>query len=297
MKRIWVTILILTLLSSCVSRNDLDKAMSKCDSLYFELERRDDIIKIMRDSIDMLSYPADQRYDHILRLIESNEFDKAEKEILCLQLTFPNSTEALNCNQQNAIIEKKRAILRAEEERAKALGFKVFNDKMNVTINEKNGDILKCTFSGFNFGRIFSFDYIDDVSEYHYRDADKDNIYILANLALSTKAKYAIAPSLYACSIVDGKLKKMTYFDREYASWRTYGAYIGNYSETSHDFSKVSTVNYKLGAEISLEDAKKPIVIVMFKGDIVGSVEIDGLDIEGVKKYCEVIKIINRNKM
>ena len=89
----------------------------------------------------------------------------------------------------------------------------------------------------------------------------------------------------------------MTYFDREYASWRTYGAYIGNYSETSHDFSKVSTVNYKLGAEISLEDAKKPIVIVMFKGDIVGSVEIDGLDIEGVKKYCEVIKIINRNKM
>ena len=69
------------------------------------------------------------------------------------------------------------------------------------------------------------------------------------------------------------------------------------WSETSHDFSKVNTVNYKLAAEITIEESKKPIVILMFKNDNSKNITIDELDVESVNKYCDVIRIINRNKI
>ena len=43
----------------------------------------------------------------------------------------------------------------------------------------------------------------------------------------------------------------------EYASWTSYGAKIGNYSDDSHDFSKVNSVNYKFAGEIEQIKTKK----------------------------------------
>lgn len=299
-------LIILLLLTNCVGTSVHNTVVEERDKLIKQVDSLNDVIIYLNkrnlnlsDSIKILSFPAEQRFFEIEQLIKNNELDKALIRIKQLQQIFPNSEEASKLPNQISIIEKKKASIKAEENRRKALGFKIFKDQSQIIVKEDN-DIVKCSFSNFHFGKNYEFDYIQDVGEYRYRDADKDNTYILADLSLTTESKYAYPPEIYACAILDGKLKMIGYFLSEYATWETYGAYIGNYSETSHDFSKVNTVKYKLGAQISKEETKKPIVVLMAKNNDTQKIEKiynEGLTIDEVNKYCDIIKIINRNKI
>lgn len=239
--------------------------------------------------IDILKFPADQRLNHIIELFNAQEYDKVKKEVSELKRVFPNATENTEADTYLKKIDAIEAEKKAEEERIKALGFKAFADTPNVTL-----DNVTYSFSGFTYGRTFTFEYVYDVDEYYYEVADKDCTYILASLTISTKENYASEPSVYAFEIIDGKLKKINKFRIEYASYNTYGAKIGNYSETSHDFSKVSSVKYKMAAEIPQSYTNKPIVIAV--KNAYGLVS-DEITIDDVKKDYSVVKILNRNKL
>ena len=302
MRKLLVVLFFFQLLVSCgVKQADYDTALLKCDSLENELDILNNTlgslnseIEALSDSLIILSYPAEHRYNNIVQQIENDSLDIALAEINSLKDVFPHSKEAKDSDKQKSIIENRKAKIKAEEERRMALGFKVFKDNSAIEIN-KDMDLIKCSFSGFTFGKTFTFDYINDLSEYHYLTADKNNTYVLASMSMTTKAKHVSTPTIYVCVIEDGKLKTLRFFQEKYASWSTYGAYIGNYSENSHDFSKVNTVRYKIAAEISLEDAKRPLVIVARKdGDHSMN---DCKTVEEVHEKCHVIKIINRNKI
>lgn len=301
--------LVLIVFNSCVSRSDYDKALhesdslqTKCDSLHAVLESEREIVAdlnktivCLSDSIKKLQYPADQRLENIINLIKTDSLDLATIEIENLKVLFPYSKEAKNIHLQTEIINKRREAIQKEQERIKALGFKVLKDKSVVWEKKSNGDEMKYTFSNFHFGRQFTFNYINDISEYYYRTADKGNTYILADMSIYTKSDYAYTPSVYACAILDGKLSQIGYFTSEYESYDTYGEYLGNYADTSHDFSKVNTVRYNIAAEISQEEAKRPIVILMIKDNELKSV--NGLTVSEVSEKCEVIRILNRAKL
>lgn len=283
-------LLIPIILSGCgISQSDYDKLKSKNESLSERISGLNSTIQSLRDSVSILSYPAEQRFNHILELIRNEEYGEAKKNIAELKNIFPHSHESSKCDEQSDIINKKIAEKKAEEERIKALGFKVFKDNVIVNINK-----TICRYSGFNYGRTYTFDYCNDVSEYSYRTADKDNTYILVSLNMSTKEKYASTPSMKVYKIENGKLKEVGYFSEEYATWTSYGAKIGNYSDDSHDFSKVNSINYKMAAEISIEDSQKPLVILISKSqDSLG----DNLTVEDVNNHYIVVKILNRNKL
>lgn len=304
MKRLIYFLLLGLSLSSCVLESDYNAVVKERNVLSARVDSLDKVISalnkrnsLLSDSLLLLSFPADQRYLEIVKLVKDDKFELALERISELKKLFPNAAEVNKLPQQISIIENKKAALKAEEERRKALGFKIFKDKSKVTIEKDNGGILTCNFSEFSFGGIFSFDYIRDVSESYCRYANKNNTYILAKLSLTTKMDYAYPPSLYACRIEDGKLKRIGYFTHEYETWDSYGAYIGNYNETSHDFSKVNTVRFCLASEISIEDSRRPIVVVMFKNDKSNGRKIDGMNVEEVNQFCDVIRIINRNKI
>ena len=295
-KSILIACCSIVFLAGCVSQSQYDNAQhaittlqQQIDSLKSVCDKYQSTILSLRDSVNILSFPADQRFAKASQLVESGNFDAAREEIGLLKVLFPDSQEAVKCATLLASIEKKEAQAKAEAERLKALGFKAFTDNSTVRV----GDVTY-SFSGFSFGRTYTFDYCNDVGEYSYYTADKNNTYILSTVAVSTKSNYASAPSLKACKIVDGKLKSLGYFRSEYASWTSYGAKIGNYSDDSHDFSKVNTVRYKLGNEISVEDSKNPIVIVIAKA---GKKFTEDSDIEYTKENYTVVKIINRNKL
>lgn len=289
--RLLITGIIATVLvSSCgVNEADYNKALSQIDSLKAVVGKYEKRCAELQDSVSILKFPADQRYNRVVNLVKEGSFDEARKAIAELKAVFPNSKEAEMVGSQLSYMEKKEAEKKAEEERIKALGFKVFKDQATVKFDKKS-----CSFSGFTYGRTFTFDYVSDVDEYYYRTADKGNTYILANMSMTTKESYASTPSIAVYKIVDGSLKRVASFSEEYASWATYGAYIGNYSETSHDFSKVNTVRWKIAAEISNEESKMPLVILTSKD---GSYPDSSLSIEDVHEKCEVIKILNRNKI
>ena len=280
------------LLLSCTQANktDVTAKIAEVESKY------QDTIKILRhqlseanEKIGILSYPADQRLAHIGELFNSGDYDGVKKETAELKRVFPNAKENDGCNEYLKKIEAIEAANKAEEDRIKALGYKAFKDNPTV----KFGNVTY-SFSGFTYGRTFTFEYVLDVNEYSYEVADKNCTYILASLSISTKENHASPPRVYACEIVDGKLKEIDDFRIEYATYDTYGASIGNYSETSHDFSKVSSVKYKMAAQIPQSYTSKPIVIIAKKtyGYLSGEISIDE-----VRENYEVIKILNRNRL
>ena len=69
---------------------------------------------------------------------------------------------------------------KAEEERIKALGFKAFKDNSTAKF-----DNTTYSFSGFTYGRTFTFEYVHDVNEYSYEVADKGHTYIIASFSIS----------------------------------------------------------------------------------------------------------------
>jgi len=266
------------------SANELQ---AKVDSLTNVVSSQQASISAMRDSIAVLQFPADQRLAKIKRLIADESFAEAKKEIAALQSYFPNSQEATQCPSLVESINSKLAAIEAEKARIKAQGFKVFKDNMSCSDNEEN-----YSFSGFTFGRTFTFDNCYDVDEYSYRTADKDNTYLLFSLRMSTKKKYASPPSIYIYEVSGDRLRRITHCMEEYASWTSYGAKIGNYSDDSHDFSKVNSVNYKFAGEIEQIKTKKTL-FVLFSKD--GNNLKDELSVEDVHNDCIVIKILNRN--
>lgn len=296
MKKLTVVLLgvaiVTCLISSCTQINKTDVAAQ-----ITEVERKyQDTIKALKQElseanakIEILSYPADQRLIHIGELFNSENYDGVKREAAELKRVFPNAKENDGCNEYLKKIEAIEAAKKAEEERIKALGYKAFKDNLSVKLEN-----VTYSFSGFTYGRTFTFEYVYDVDEYSYEVADKNCTYILASLAISTKENYASKPNVYACEIVDGKLKEIDDFRIEYASYNTYGASIGNYSETSHDFSKVSSVKYKMAAQIPQSNTGKPIVVIMRKtsGYLSGEISIDE-----VRENYVVIKILNRNRL
>lgn len=296
MKKFYIVSAILAVLvglsSSCTQTNKIDYASQIAD-----LEKKyQDTIMVLRQELNeansrikILSYPADQRLLHIEELFNAGDYAGVKKDAAELKLIFPNAKENSVSDEYLKKIEAIEAAKKAEEERIKALGYKAFKDNSTITL-----DKVTYSFSGFTYGRTFTFEYVYDVEEYSYEVADKNCTYILASLAISTKENYASTPKVYACEIVDGKLKEIDDFRIEYASYNTYGASIGNYSETSHDFSKVSSVKYKMAAQIPQTYTSKPIVIIVRKSSGYLNSEIS---IDEVKENYEVIKILNRNKL
>lgn len=244
-------------------------------------------IKLMRDSISKLQFPADQRIAQIKRLIASEKYTEAKSAIADLKSIFPNSQEALQCASLIETIDAKLAAIEAEMNRIKAQRFKVFKDNTTCSDNEEN-----FSFSGFTFGREFIFDYCDDVNEYSYRTADKDKIYLLFSLRLSTKKMYASPPSVCIYEVVGDKLEYQTLCMHEYADWTSYGAKIGNYADVSHDFSKVSAVQYNFAGEIKRSLTKRPLFILLAKNGHRFDSKLSVIDVQN--NYI-VIKVLNRN--
>jgi hypothetical protein len=293
MKTIKLLLFLAVTLVIVACNNESEKNYLKLEKKYNLLSEENKALKskltILTDSISILKFSASDRLYQIQKLFSNNELEEAKRQISELKMTFPLSKEIQEADKLEIAIAKKKEEQRKEEDRIKALGYKVFKD--NISGNVGN---LSYSLSGFTFGTQYTFDYCNDVGEYSYRTADKDNRYLLVSLSLSTKEKYARVPDFYLYKIEDGNLHKVGFFSDEYASWTSYGAKIGNYSDDSHDFSKVNTVKYKLACEISIELTKQPLIMLVKKD---GTRVKDKLTIDEVKSDYLVTKIINRNKL
>lgn len=206
--------------------------------------------------IELLKFPADQRLTDIKRLISSEKFSEARNMIAELRRIFPNSEEAAACQALLEHINKAEAAIIAEQERIRALGFKALTQSTVFEIGPN-----KVTFSNLSFGSQFTFDAYDD--SWFYRTADRGNVYALASMSVTSSDKNPQLPTPAIYSIKGEKLEKIEVYTIEFARWRDYGAYLGNYSDNANDFAKVSTVRFKLGCEVPETVKNSPYIIVL----------------------------------
>ena len=238
---------------------------SECDSVKqvnteLNAKVRNDmmLIRSLRDSISILSFPADQRIRKIKNLITEEKFSDAKKEITNLAKVFPESKEAKEASALLGKVDELEKKKKLEEEKRKALGFKGVKTVASCTIGYNKVEI-----SNISTGNTFTFDSYDD--RYHYRTADRGNKYITAVMRITSDSKDPKLPQPAIYSIVAGKMKLEGYFTVEFARWEDYGAYLGNYHDNGNDFAKTSSIRFKIGKEVSEEVLKKPYAVVLKK--------------------------------
>lgn len=255
MKRTIILLSSLFIICGCNNYSEQYKQAQK------ELTEARDSIKTLLAKVEELSYPANQRLSTIQSLIKEGNYDSATAELNQMVSLFPNSTEAKMASSLRQQIEKGIEAKVAEEKRLKALGFKALKDVSSVTCNG-----VKAVLSNISIGNTFTFDSYG--YEYHYRQADKDKKYITAAMSITSDDSNPLLPQCAIYSIDGESLLFEAKLDTEFARWDDYGSYLGNYADYNNDFSKVNTVKFKIGAQVSNEVVKKPFVLVMKKENV-----------------------------
>lgn len=259
MKKLYLLTSIALLFASCDNsaiKQEIVQLKNQVDSLVQVNNSQASLIASMRDSITVLSYPADQRLATINQLIKSESFDKAKKEIAKLKKVFPNSTEAASCDALLTKISDIEAKKLAEEQRIKALGFKAIQPKTTVQI-----DYNTVTFSGISIGSKFTFD--DYGSSYFLRTAERGCKYISATMTVKSDSNYPELPECRLFMIEGDKMIRSSWFETRFASWSSYDTYLGNSHDSRNDFANTSTIRFKIGAEALESQLKKPCAIII----------------------------------
>src|SRR5690606_2321252 len=111
----------------------------------------------------------------------------------------------------------------------------------------------------------FTFDRYDDT--YHYKDAERGDKYITANITITSKTK---DPMLHGfglyCMDADSALNLVGMFSYRLFRWEDYGTYLGNYNDNKNDFAYSESIKFALG--LSMPDSllnKKLLVLTREK--------------------------------
>ena len=257
-----------TIVVGCgVKQSEYDNVLHECDSIKRELnsikkKAEQDSIHIvkMRDTITMLSYPADQRLAKINGLVSNGKYHQAKNEMNKLLVLFPESKEAYSIPALTKRIDDLIAKQKAEEDKRKALGFKGLKTATSATI-----DYNKVSFSHIKVDKSYHFDWYH--SSGYMRTADRGNMYVVATMFVTSSSKSPNLPTLAVYSISGNKMKREGVMEVKFDSWSDYGCYLGNYHDNKNDFAKTATITFSLGVEISEEIIKKPYAIVLRKSN------------------------------
>ena len=243
-----------------INQSEYDKIKKERDEFESLVKQKDNLIQQLRDTISMLSYPASQRIIKINSLVSDGKFDEARSEINQLAALFPESNESQLIPSFLAKIDNLIAKQKAEEERIKALGFKGLKSSLSATI-----EYNEVSFSNLSISNTFIHDAYDD--RYFYNTADRGNVYFTAVMQVTSSSKNPNLPTLAVYSINGDKMNREGIMSIEFARWRDYGTYLGNYHDNGNDFAKTGTIRFKLGVELSEDLKNSPYAIVLKKSN------------------------------
>jgi hypothetical protein len=282
-------------MASCTNNNkEKTKYIIELDSLKNENQILKEELNKAKIQIDELKNTPELRLNNAKNLIASNNMEDAEKELQILVAKYPISKEAKEAENIIKKFEIERAKKKAEEERIKALGFKIFKNNSQCKVG-----VISINFSNLSFNREFYYGTDDDVHESYYEIADRDETFLQGSMSVTSKSKSASSPDLAVYRIENGSLIFTSIFDVEYARWTSYGAKIGNYDDDSHDFNKVSTIQYKIAALLKSEYRKLPLFVVVKKDNAKSfhSSDYATLTIKQLNEDFVVIQVLNRDKI
>ena len=267
MKAIFISVILMLTFGTFFSCSEQDCSIQfielneKVDSLQKLSDQQQKTITRLRDSVEILKYSAADRLLNAQIYFDSGDLDRSENELNSLEKIFPDSPQNSQGRQLKLKIEAEKEKQQKERERIEALGFKALPQTTSVKV-----DYNTITLSSFSTGSQFVFDAYDD--SYFYWTADRGNKYVTMSMSVKSSSKTPKIPQFAVYSINGSEMKLVERFTTEYARWSDYGAYLGNYHDNRNDFAKVSTVNFKLGAEVNAEIVGAPYAIVMYNSNV-----------------------------
>lgn len=264
MKKLCIYLLFSSILVviGCSSPNESPSYKAKIDSLTNVINTQALLIEKLSDSLTIYKYPANQRLAHINTLFSEEKYLDAKSEISELQRIFPNSDEATLSVTIFENINARLAEIEEEKQRIKALGYKALNTHNTVTIGYN-----EATFGSFTIGKKFIHDVYPTYSgsSWFEHTADRNHQYISVPMNITSTSNNPDIPTLAFYAIKGEQLQLKGTFWIQMARWDDYGSYLGNEPDLNNDFSKVSSVKFKLGLELEDSDFKSPYVIVLKK--------------------------------
>lgn len=255
--RLKITLLLLLLiLVSCANtetKDELDKLKSELTIVKKELAN------CSSDLISIKNTPQ-QRVIRAKKYLVENNLAKAKIEFQGIVLNFKGTKDADLANKEIIKIDKTVAKLKTEQERKKALGYKIL--KQNT--RPKFGD-LSLTFEKIWKGKRWSFD--DYGNQYFLRDAKRGNKHILARVSITSDNNNPKLPPVSVYKMIDGELKLLGTLNYEFRRWKDYGSYLGNYADYGNNFAHSKTIPFNLGLELSEDLLKSNSIYMVMKNE------------------------------
>jgi len=248
-----LTIGIITLISC--SDGETKKQLSE---LKTELEQAKTELSNCSAELTEIKNTAENRFIRAKKLLTDNNLTRAKTEFQGIVDNFKGTNDATTASKEiekiDKIIEKKRA----DEERKKALGYKV----LKPTTRVKYGD-LSLRFDKVWKGKRWSFD--DYGSQYFLRDAERGNSHIMARISVTSENNNPSLPPILVYQMSNGELKYLGTQGYKFRRWKDYGSYLGNYADYGNDFSHSKTIPFNCGVELSNDDLKSGTIYVVLK--------------------------------
>jgi hypothetical protein len=297
MNKIYFTIIVAILTLSCKD----GVKQSEYDKLKAELNECKTTVEELRNTPQI-------RLSNGQQFLSKYEIINAKKEFNELIEKFGETEEAKIAMSLIAGIEKEEKERKEEEERKKNLGFKALTETSTVSAGN-----VTLKFNSVSTGGNFAFDRYDN--RWSYRDAERGEVYVLANISVTSKIKEPELPPMSVYKNENGSLSLIGTLEYKFYRWEDYSSYLGNDADYGNDFAHTATIKFSCGLSISKEDIENNVVFVVVKKEncFLRSTERfanppvsyissgcnmkSTLKVEDFDKDYVLVKIFNKNKL
>ncbi|MCT4697544.1 hypothetical protein [Tenacibaculum haliotis] len=227
--------------------------------LKIELEKTKSELNTCSAELTEIKNTAENRFIRAKKLLSDKNLNGAKSEFQGIVENFKGTIDAKTASREITKIDNTIKRRKLEEERKKALGFKILKPTSSVKFG---GLTLK--FTKIWTGKRWSFD--DYGSEYRLRDAQRGNKHVLARVSISSTNNNPSLPPVLVYQMNDGELTRLGTLEYEFRRWKDYGTYLGNNADYGNDFAHSKTIPFNLGLQLSNKKlVGKSIYIVMKK--------------------------------
>ena len=242
--------------ASCSEGNaeNSDKVLQlqkELDSTKAELRRSSEELTKLKNS-------PEQRTIRGEMLFAEGKLEVAKDEFQGIVDHYDGTPQAKVAKKKVSEIEDILNKRKAEEERKKALGYKILKPESNVDFNG-----LKVKFERVWSGENWSFD--DHGRRYSYRSATRGNTHILARVSITSEDKDPALPPVLVYEMKEGLLHYLGTLGYEFRRWKDYGTYLGNHADYGNDFAHSSTIPFNLGLETATEKVRSNNIHIVVK--------------------------------
>lgn len=190
--------------------------------------------------------------------VKKQNLQESKKLLADMISKYPLSPEKVKAEVLVKNLEQKLIRDAQEAERIKRLGFKAIHDNSRF---ESESMIVQIKSLGLTNYWAFN----DYGHEHNYRRPSRDNILLVGHMAITSKDKGSNLPGLYVGSVNGDSINIIGEFQYEFARWKDYATYLGNYSDHGNDFDYTATIPFSAGIEISVNQSKQPLAIIATK--------------------------------